>query len=212
MRFFSCISTILLSCVALSSAAEIPHFDLQRNQDDSSSPDFSTVARCKRMQVLEKLINAAESQKFNFEVMVAEDNLSQQEIDWVMSDAGPLATELRDFKSNTTLTAQCEVINVHKKAVADCTKLDKLERLVELANNKTAYDEHLAGEILNKKQVDQLHKNMEEAAVKLQELRTNTTLVTLCNVEPGLRSHGANVAEKQQDGSIGSGESQCYSA
>ena len=63
-----------------------------------------------------------------------------------------------------------------------------------------------AADGLNKKQVDQLHKNMEEAAVKLQEVRTNTTLITLCNAEPGLRSHGANVAEKQEDGSIGSGE------
>lgn len=164
------------------------------------------------MQVLEKLTNAATSQKFNFEVMVAEDNLSQQEIDWIVSDAGPLATELRDLKSNATLTTQCGAINAHKNAVADCTKLDKLERLVELANNKTAYNEHLAGEILNKKQVDQLHKNMEEAAVKLQEVRTNTTLITLCNAEPDLRSHGANVAEKQEDGSIGSGEFQCHSA
>jgi hypothetical protein len=211
MHFLSWISTVIFACVAWSSAIETPHFDLQKNQDSSPSPDHGTVATCKRIRVLEKLTNAAQAQKFNFEVMVADDKLSQQEIDWIMSDAGPLASELRDLKSNATLTAQCGVIIAHKQAVADCTKFDKLEKLVELANNKTAYNEHLAGETLNNKQIDQLHKNMEEATVKLQKERTNTTLVTLCNAEPGLRSHGANVAEKQQDGSIGSGEFKYYS-
>ncbi|KAF1360919.1 hypothetical protein EJ07DRAFT_177021 [Lizonia empirigonia] len=69
-----------------------------------------------------------------------------------------------------------------------------------MANNKTAYDEHLAGELLNKKQVEQLKKNMEGAEIKLQELCSNSTLVKLCTNEVGLQQNGAS---EQQVGDIG---------
>jgi hypothetical protein len=189
----------LLAHIATSSAhPQLPRFNLQ--QTESATLDHATLKTCDRMRALEKLTNTAETEKFNFDVMVAEDNMSQEEINFIVSDSGPLASELRKLKANTTLTAQCAVLGAHQDAVAQCTSLGKLEKLAELASNKTAYNEHLAGEILNSKQVDQLQKNMEQAELKLQKLRTNSTLIILCNTEPGLRptNHGdAGMAQQQ---------------
>ncbi|KAJ4329849.1 hypothetical protein N0V87_010513 [Didymella glomerata] len=135
------------------------------------------------------------------DTLLAEKKLTQEQVDNILSKKDAINTELQQLSSNSTLTAECGVINAHRKVVKGCRKLDKLEKLVELANNKTAYDEHLAGEILNQKQTEQLKKNMETAELKLQELRNNGTLVELCTNEIGLRQNGA--AGHQAGGDIG---------
>ncbi|KAF3038305.1 hypothetical protein E8E12_005180 [Didymella heteroderae] len=135
------------------------------------------------------------------DALLADKKLAQEQVDNILSKVDAVNAELQQLRSNGTLTAECGVINAHVKVVKGCKKLDKLEKLVKLANNKTAYDEHLAGEILNQKQTEQLKKNMETAELKLQELRNNSTLIDLCTNEIRLRQNGA--AGHQAGGDIG---------
>ncbi|KAJ4374664.1 hypothetical protein N0V86_007537 [Didymella sp. IMI 355093] len=137
------------------------------------------------------------------DTLLADKKLTQEQVDNLVSRKDAINAELQELSSNATLATECGVIDAHREVVKGCKKLDKLERLAELVNNKTAYDEHLAGEILNQKQTEQLKKNMEDAEIKLQELRSNSTLVELCMNEIGSRQNG--VAGHQADGDIGEG-------
>ncbi|KAF3006798.1 hypothetical protein E8E13_010373 [Curvularia kusanoi] len=124
--------------------------------------------------------------------LLAEKKITQAQVDDMEKKKDAVNTELEALNSNTTVAAECGSINAHHQAVKDCQRMDKLEKLTNLANNKTAYNEHLAGELLNQKQTEQLKKNMETAELKLQELRSNSTLVALCTNEIGLRQNGAS--------------------
>jgi len=198
--WFIAISALVATSYAI---PQLPHFALQQTSSaDASSAEGSVKGTCKRIAALTNLSNMAANQT-RLDTLLASKKLTQEQVDNILSKKDAINAELQQLSSNSTLTAECGVINAHRKVVEGCNKLDKLEKLVELANNKTAYDEHLAGEILNQKQTEQLKKNMETAELKLQELRSNSTLVELCTNEVGLRQNGA--AEHQAGGDIGQG-------
>lgn len=179
------------------------HFELQQaSSADANSAQRSVKGTCKRMAALTNLSTMAANQT-RLDTLLADKKLTQEQVDNILSKKDAINAELQQLRSNSTLTAECGVINAHRQVVKGCEKLDKLEKLAELANNKTAYDEHLAGEILNQKQIEQLKKNMETAELKLQELRDNSTLIELCANEIGLRQDGA--AGRQTGGDIGEG-------
>lgn len=203
---------VAISALVATSCArpELPHFELQQaSSADANSAERSVQGTCKRMAALTNLSTMAANQT-RLETLLAEKKLTQEQVDNILSKKDAINAELQQLSSNSTLTAECGVINAHRKVVKGCRKLDKLEKLVELANNKTAYDEHLAGEILNQKQTEQLKKNMETAELKLQELRNNGTLVELCTNEIGLRQNGA--AGHQAGGDIGEGTCHAHHA
>ncbi|KAG9205117.1 hypothetical protein G6514_009580 [Epicoccum nigrum] len=124
--------------------------------------------------------------------LLAEERLTQAQVDDIVNKKDAVNAELQALIANATVATECGSINAHHQAVKDCKRLDKLEKLTDLANNKTAYNEHLAGELLNQKQTEQLKKNMETAEIKLQEMRGNSTLVALCTKEVGLRQNEAS--------------------
>ena len=182
---------------------QLPHFELQQaSSADENSAERSVKGTCNRIVALTNLSAMAANQT-RLDTLLASKTLTQEQVDNILSKKDTINAELQQLSSNSSLTAECGVINAHKNVVEGCQKLDKLEKLVELANNKTAYDEHLAGEILNQKQTEQLKKNMETAELKLQELRSNSTLVELCTNEIDLRQNGA--AGQQAGGNIGEG-------
>lgn len=195
---------VAISSLAATSCAwpALPHFELQQAVNtNEAQPEQSTKATCKRLGHLSHLSNVATNQTLR-DTLLADGKLSQEQIDYIVIEGDAITSELNTLKSNTTLMSECGTINAHSKALKDCKKLDKLEKLVEMANNKTAYDEHLAGELLNKMQMEQLKKNMENAEIKLQALRGNSTLVALCTNEVGLRQNGG---AGQAAGIIGEG-------
>lgn len=181
---------------------ELPHFELQQaGAANSGSAQQSIKGTCKRIAALTNLSSMAANQT-SLDAMLADKKITQEQVDYLETTKDAINAELQDLNSNTTLTAECGTLNAHRKAVKDCKRLDKLEKLVELANNKTAYDEHLAGELLNQKQTEQLKKNMEDAEIRLQQMRGNGTLVKLCTNEIGLQQNGA---AGQPAGDIGDG-------
>lgn len=202
MRFHAWLIAIASFTVASSAWPQLPHFTLeQAGTTDGVSAQQSVKGACKRIAQLSYLSKLASNQTL-CDTLLADKKISQDQIDYVQSETDTINAELDGLTSNTTLTTECGSIDAHRKAVKDCRRLDKLEKLVELANNKTAYDEHLAGEVLNQKQTEQLNKNMETAAIKLQELRSNSTLIELCTNEIGLQQNGA---AGQVAGDIGKG-------
>lgn len=185
----------------------LPHFELQQAANTNEAPtERSIKGTCKRIAQLSNLSNVAANQTLR-DTLLADKKLTQEQVEYIETKKDAIESELNDLSSNTTLATECGTINAHRKAVKDCKKLRKLEQLVELATNKTAYDEHLAGELLNQKQMEQLKKNMENAEIKLQALRGNSTLVDLCTNEIGLQQNGAAGQAGQAAGNIGEGSS-----
>lgn len=203
MRPYGLLVAISVFVAASYARPELPHFELQEaSSTNADRAEQSVKGTCKRMAALTNLSTMAANQT-RLDTLIAEKKLTQEQVDNILSKKDAINAELQQLSSNATLTAECGVINAHKTVVKGCQKLEKLEKLVELANNKTAYDEHLAGEVLNPKQTEQLKKNMETAELKLQELRSNSTLAELCTNEIGLRQNGA--AGHQAAGGIGEG-------
>jgi hypothetical protein len=200
MHSYSWLVAISMFVATSHASPALPHFELQQAGNvNAASTQRSVQGTCKRIAALTNLSSMAANQT-SLDAMLADNKLTQEQVDYIETKKDAINSELQELSSNTTLTTECGVIGAHQKAVKDCKKLDKLEKLVELANNKTAYDEHLAGEILNQKQTEQLKKNMEDAEVKLQRMRSNSTLVELCTNEIGLQQNGA---VGQQAGAIG---------
>ncbi|KAF1924620.1 uncharacterized protein M421DRAFT_95372 [Didymella exigua CBS 183.55] len=194
---------IVVSALIATSYArpQLPHFELQQaSSAKADSAERSVRGTCKRIAALTDLSKMASNQT-RLDALLANKKLTQEQASKILSEKDAINAELQKLSSNATLTAECGVVDAHRKVVKDCGQLNKLEKLVELANNKTAYDEHLAGEILNQKQTEQLKKKMETAELKLQDLRSNITLIELCTTEIGLRQNGA--AGQQAGGDIG---------
>ena len=173
MRFSNLLVTFCLVFLkaAYAQARATPNGILRAQRDDGRP---RTNAICKRLQTLTAFNNTASTTN--------------------------VAAQLELLISNTTLTAECDVINADHKAASECKKLKKLEKLAELASEKRSDPEPLVGEILNEIQQEYLTKTMEEAELNLQQLRTNSTLMNVCGGEFG------SPHEQQQSVMIGSRE------
>ncbi|KAH7382306.1 hypothetical protein BKA66DRAFT_570595 [Pyrenochaeta sp. MPI-SDFR-AT-0127] len=147
---------------------------------------------CKRIRALTILTNVANNQTA-LDAMLAKGKFDQEQIEFIKSNMASVAAELATLKSNTTLTAACDVVNARRKVARQCRKIKRLEKLSLLAINQTAYDQHVTSEVFSQKQIDDFKKKVEKAKVKLQALKSNSTLVSLCRNDTGL----------QQDGVIG---------
>lgn len=194
--WFVAISSLLASSQAWT---ELPHFELE----ETIGADTALVQRyvkgtCRRIAALTNLSNMAANQTL-LDELLSERKISKAQVDDIKQRKDDINAELQTLNSNATLAAECGAVNAHRQAVKDCKRLAKLEQLAELAKNKTAYDEHLAGELLNQKQTEQLKKNMETAEIKLQEMRSNSTLVEVCTTDVALQRNGA----ASQHGGIG---------
>lgn len=202
MRSYRWLVALVLLITTSYAWPELPHFKLQQaGNTNAASVPGSTLGSCKRINALMMLSNMAANQTI-IDAMLADKKLTQEQVDYIEDKRDTINSELQKLSSNATLTSECDAINAHQKAVKDCKKLYRLEKLVEMANNKTTYNEHLASELLNQKQMEQLKKNMEDAEIKLQELGSNSTLVTLCTSGVGLQENGG---VRQQIGDIGEG-------
>jgi hypothetical protein len=192
MLTFNLVIALLLALTSFSHASQ-QTLPLAVRQNGGSTTVSKT---CKQIQVLTALSHLANNQTA-LDAMAAKGKIDQERAKWIKSEAAEITTELNTLTSNATLTAACATIDAQRKLAKQCMKLKKLEKLAALANNQTALDEQLASEILNKKQTEELKKNIQEAQAKLQKLRSNSTLVSLC---------ANDTAGLQQNGAIGNGE------
>lgn len=151
MHSYGWLIAIFIVFMTAYASPTLPHFELQQNSEANAPlAKRSVQSTCKRIAVLTTLLNTAINQT-SLDAMLADNRLTQEQVDYIETKDNAINSELQELSSNTTLIAECDAIIAHQKTVKDCKRLDKLGKLVKLANNKTAYDEHLTGELLNQK-------------------------------------------------------------
>jgi len=171
------------------------------------SANFREFFECRNLTRLSKIVdlnnNATAMQIFASKV-------SPDELQKFKAKAANATTELNALKSNSTLVQECDQMAAKRQAERQCFEIKALQRLVNLGNNATALQEledkdgngrgHHRGGMANATQPTQAEIDAKwkeiiaNATTKLNQLKSNITLVTACS-----NAKGAN-------GSTGSSE------
>lgn len=200
MRSFSFVVALLFAFVTTSFAwpDAFPVLEARKGHKNGTANGNgngnSVNKACRQMAKLTKLTELAANQT-KLDAMVAKGKLNTTEVDDIKAKAQQATTELQAMQANTTLTTECAVIDAHRKVVSSCKKINKLQKLADMANNQTAKDALVAKKKLNDTQVAKLDERIANATTKLQEMKSNTTLTDLC------------AQENQQKGTNGGGKS-----
>jgi hypothetical protein len=182
----------LLLALAATSHAWMHVFPLEARRHDENSTAAGIEKTCRRIEVLTKLHDIANNETA-LDDMLAGSKFAQDRIDWIKSKSAETSTELGTLTANSILRSECNAISAKRDASQECMKLDQLEKLVDLANNQTALTAHTAADLLTQGQISRLQQQLEEAELKLQELKSNKTLMGLCASadNPSLQQNGA---------------------
>ncbi|KAG9191161.1 hypothetical protein G6011_09249 [Alternaria panax] len=166
------------------------------NTVNSTNRDVDINKTCRRLRTLKSLNNIAKNDTAPDATSI-HGRLAQARIDWIKSNSADITAKLDKLASNSTLVAECDTIDAQRDAVHECKALDTLERLVTVTNSQTGLGQGPVADFLNDEQKQSLQQKFEKASLKLQELKSNATLMGLCNSNTVL----------QQNGAIGSRES-----
>ena len=173
-----------------------------RNGDTSISPRGVDIDKtCRRLRTLTQLSKIANNETL-LETADVRGKLAHQRIDWIKSNRADITAKLDELTSNPTLTAECDTISAQRETARQCKALKILERLVNSTNGQPGTNPGPAADFLSDEQKQKLQQKFEKAEIKLQQLRSNATLMGLC---------GDNVMF-QQNGAIGSRKSFSHSA
>jgi hypothetical protein len=175
---------ILLLALVSTSHACTHILPLQARRHAENNTAVVIKKTCRRIEVLTKLHNIANNQTA-LDDMLADSKLAQVRIDWIKNKSAGTTPELETLTANATLTAECDSIKAQRDTANECRKLEQLERLVDLANNLAP------PALLTQDQRDRLQQTLEKVALKLQELRNNSTLMGLCAEDVELEPDGA---------------------
>jgi len=203
MRFLVFLSTLLFALVIASKdSPNNPFTKPLRGSDNIISPRNADIDKtCRRLRTLIQLNRIAHNETL-MDTMIVRDKFAQKRIDWIKSNSDDITAKLDKLTSNSTLTAECDTFNAQRDAVRQCKALQTLERLVNSTNGQTDFNGGPASDFLSDEQTQKLQQKFEKAELKLQQLRSNATLMGLCS----------NDVMFQQDGTIGSRKSFFYSA
>ncbi|KAI4920171.1 hypothetical protein J4E90_002311 [Alternaria incomplexa] len=123
--------------------------------------------------------------------MIMRDKFAQQRIDWIKSNSGDITAKLDELTSNSTLTAECDIISAQRETALQCKALQTLERLANSTNGQTDFNGGPGTDFLSDEQKQKLQQKFEKAELKLQQLRSNATLVGLCGDDVVFQQNGA---------------------
>lgn len=153
--------------------------DTDGNGDGNGDP---TKRACKTMAKLTKLTELAANQTA-LDAKVANGKLTAAEVEEIKAKAATATTELQTMQSNSTLAQECATISAHQAVVKSCKQMNKLQKLINVANNQTAIDALVSKKGLNDTEVAKLKEKAANATTKLTEMQANTTLTDLCAQE-----------------------------
>ncbi|EFQ90882.1 hypothetical protein PTT_12409 [Pyrenophora teres f. teres 0-1] len=160
--------------------------------DTIPTESVSIEKGCAQVRALENLDKLANNQTA-LDAMATHGKIAQGRADWIKNNDDKIVAKLNALKSNSTLMAGCEIINAQLDLSRRCAKLQKLQKLVDLAVDEKALLNTTAGDFLTQDQKDRLRQKADEVQLKLQNLKSNITLTRLC----------ADDISMQQDGVIG---------
>lgn len=186
MRSISVLFAILFAFAATSYAwpsAEHQTLEVRKpsdgNNTKSDDPERALKKSCKKMRKLTVLSEIANNQT-KLDAWVAEGKLDAPEVDAIKAKAVNATAELQAMQSNTTLVGECAIVDAERKSAQQCRQMKKLTKLAALAGNDTAMAAYEQKKGLNETDIEKLKTKVAEAATKLQELQSNTTLTDLC--------------------------------
>ncbi|KAI4683829.1 uncharacterized protein J4E84_006668 [Alternaria hordeiaustralica] len=168
---------------------------LQSGDTTINTRDAEIDKTCRRLRTLTQLNRIAHNETL-MDMMIMRDKFAQPRIDWIKSNSDDITAKLDKLTSNSTLTAECNTINAQRETARQCKALEILERLVNSTNGQPGTNPGPAADFLSDEQNQKLQQKFEKAELKLQQLRSNTTLMGLCS----------NDVVSQQNGAIGSRE------
>jgi hypothetical protein len=177
----------------ITSSAWLNDSSLQPLGGGSTRPtvrDSDIDMTCRRLRTLTKLNEIANNETM-LNTIDVHGKLAQERIDWIKKNSADITAKLEKLTSNTTLTAECDTINAQRDAARECKTLETLEKLVNSTNGQTIIDKGPAADFLNEEQKQKLQENFEKAELKLQELRSNDTLMGICTNSIMLQQNGA---------------------
>ena len=196
MRSISVLFAILFAFAATSYAwpsAEYPTLEVRKHGDGNSTksnnPERALKKSCKKMRKLTALSQIAANQT-KLDAWVAEGKLDTAEVDAIKAKAANATAELQTMQSNTTLAGECAVVDAEHKTVQQCKQMKKLTKLAALAGNDTAMAAFEQKKGLNETGIEKLKAKVAEAATKLQEMQSNTTLTDFCTQRQQQKGNG----------------------
>jgi len=203
MRFLVFLVTSLFALVIASKdSPNNPSTQPLRGSDNVISPRDADIDKtCRRLRTLTQLNKIAHNETL-MDMMIMRDKFAQQRIDWIKSNSDDITARLDKLTSNSTLTAECDTISAQRETARQCKALKILEKLVNSTNGQPSTNPGPAAEFLSDEQNQKLQQKFEKAELKLQQLRSNATLMGLCE---------DNIMF-QQNGAIGSRKCTFYSA
>ncbi|KAL1797831.1 hypothetical protein ACET3X_004437 [Alternaria dauci] len=192
MQFPRLLAGLSLALVTTSTAwTTNPSLGLWRGDDTVNTTRQVDIDKtCKRLRTLTKLNEIAKNDTA-LDATSIPAKLAQERIDWIKSNSADITAKLDELQSNSTLVAECDTLNAQRDAVRECKVLDTLEKLVNLTDGQTGLNQGPVADLLDDEQKQKLQQKFEKASLKLQELKTNATLMALCNSDAMLQQNGA---------------------
>ncbi|KAH6876100.1 hypothetical protein BKA58DRAFT_419471 [Alternaria rosae] len=186
---------LITSFFALVAASNVPSNDLSdqplQGSDTFTSPRDADIDKtCRRLRTLTQLNKIAHNETL-LDTIDIRDKLTQQRIDWIKSNSADITAKLNELTSNSTLAAECDTINAQRETARQCKILQMLERLVNSTNGQDGVDRGPAADLFSDEQKQNLQQKFEKAELKLQQLRSNATLIRLCQGDVGFQQSGA---------------------
>ena len=199
MRSFSVLLTLIFTITASSYAwpsTNYPTLEARkqgdRNNTDSNDPGNALKRSCKKMRRLNALSQLSANQT-KLDTWVAEGKLDTAGVDAIKEKAANAIAELQTLQSNTTLVAECAVVNAERRSVRQCKKIKKLTKLAALAGNETALAALEQKKGLNETAIERLKTKIAEASTKLQEMQSNNTLTDFCAQRQQQKDNGKSI-------------------
>jgi len=159
----------------------------KEHHKNGTSADFE----CAELSKLTKLTSLANNATALSE-LETKHNLTAAEISKIKESAANATTKLTKLQSNTTLTAQCAVVDAHQKVVKECKEMSKLMKLTSLVNNATAMSELETKHNLTASEISKIKEGAANATTKLTKLQSNTTLVAACSTIKATKTNGTS--------------------
>ncbi|QDS67586.1 hypothetical protein FKW77_003632 [Venturia effusa] len=147
--------------------------------NNNGTRDTSEKSQCREIERLTRLstiINNATA----LSELEAKHNLTAAQIDDFKAKAANATTRLTELQANSTLTAQCSVVNAGSKLVDQCKEITRLSKMAALATNTSALSDLQTKKNLTDAEMAKIKDRAQNATVKLTELQGNTTLIAAC--------------------------------
>jgi len=159
-------------------------------RDDTTPTESISIEKgCGQVRALENLNKLANNQTA-LDAMATHGKIAQGRADWIKSNNDKIVAKLNALKSNSTLMAGCDIINAQLDLSRRCAKLQKLQKLVDLAQDEKTLLNSTAGDFLTQDQKDRLRQKADQVQLKLQKLKSNSTLTKLCADDISLQQNG----------------------